>query len=141
MVELYRTTGEHAYLDLASRMIDRRGHQVLGPGLYGERYYQDEVPVRDAETLRGHCVRAFYLATGACDVYLENGDPTLLQALERQWSDTLATKTYLTGGVGCRRKDEAFGAAYELPPDHAFAETCAGSRERAMELADAAGHR
>ncbi len=126
MVELYRTTGEHAYLALASRMIDRRGYQVLGPGLYGERYYQDDVPVRDAETLRGHCVRALYLATGACDVYLENGDPTLLQALERQWSDTLATKTYLTGGVGCRRKDEAFGAAYELPPDHAFAETCAG---------------
>jgi hypothetical protein len=58
-------------------------------------------------------------------VYLETGEPDLLDALERQWEHTVATKTYLTGGVGCRRKTEAFGAPYELPPDQAFNETCA----------------
>jgi uncharacterized protein len=67
-----------------------------------------------------------YLAAGAADVYLETGDRTLLAALARQWAHTVATQTYLTGGVGCRRRNEAFGAPYELPPDHAFNETCAG---------------
>ena len=125
MVELYRCTGNVRYLDLARTMIDRRGRGLLGEGLFGAAYYQDDTPVRDAATLRGHCVRALYLAMGATDVYLETGDEVLLGALEQQWSHTIATKTYLTGGMGCRRKDEAFGAPFELPPDHAFAETCA----------------
>ena len=125
MVELYRSTGNVHYLDLARTMIDRRGRGLLGDGIFGAAYYQDDTPVRDARTLRGHCVRALYLAMGATDVYLETGDATLLSALEQQWSHTIATKTYLTGGMGCRRKDEAFGAPFELPPDHAFAETCA----------------
>ena len=34
-------------------------------------YYQDDVPVRDAEALRGHAVRADYLASGAVDVAVE----------------------------------------------------------------------
>jgi DUF1680 family protein len=125
LVELYRLTGEHRYLALAGRMIDLRGHGLLGPGLYGAAYYEDHVPVRHATELEGHCVRAFYLAAGATDVAVETGDRSLLDALERQWAHTLATKSYLTGGVGCRRKIEAFGAPYELPPDHAFSETCA----------------
>ncbi|GIH14883.1 glycoside hydrolase family 127 protein [Rugosimonospora africana] len=126
LVELYRLTGHRPYLALAARMIDRRGYGLLGPGHYGAAYYQDDAPIREARELDGHCVRALYFATGATDVYLETGDPTLLAALTRLWSHTLATKTYLTGGVGCRRKTEAFGAPYELPPDHAFNETCAG---------------
>lgn len=125
LVELYRCTGNVQYLDLARSMIDRRGRGLLGEGIFGAAYYQDDTPVRDAGVLRGHCVRALYLAMGATDVYLETGDATLLGALEQQWSHTIATKTYLTGGMGCRRKDEAFGAPFELPPDHAFAETCA----------------
>ena len=32
---------------------------------------------------------------------------------------------YLTGGHGSRHRDEAFGDPYELPPDRAYAETCA----------------
>jgi hypothetical protein len=32
---------------------------------------------------------------------------------------------YLTGAMGSRHKDEAFGDAFELPPDRAYAETCA----------------
>ena len=35
------------------------------------------------------------------------------------------TKTYLTGALGSRHKDEAFGDPFELPPDRAYAETCA----------------
>ena len=37
----------------------------------------------------------------------------------------IATRTYLTGGLGSRHRDEAFGDPYELPPDRAYAETCA----------------
>ena len=37
----------------------------------------------------------------------------------------VATRTYLTGGLGSRHSDEAFGDPYELPPDRAYAETCA----------------
>ena len=32
---------------------------------------------------------------------------------------------YLTGALGSRHKDEAFGDPFELPPDRAYAETCA----------------
>jgi DUF1680 family protein len=125
LVELYRETGRAAYLELAVAMLDRRGRGLLGQGWYGPQYYQDHVPVRNASELEGHCVRALYLAAGATDVYLETGEPALLEAVVRQWEHTVATKTYLTGGVGCRRKTEAFGAPYELPPDQAFNETCA----------------
>ena len=43
----------------------------------------------------------------------------------RRWDDMLATRTYLTGALGSRHHGEAFGDPYELPPDRAYAETCA----------------
>jgi DUF1680 family protein len=50
----------------------------------------------------------------------------LLAALVTQWENTVARRTYLTGGWGSRHTGEAFGADYELPPDRAYCETCAG---------------
>jgi DUF1680 family protein len=126
LVELYRLTGDARYLRLAARFVDLRGHGLLGPGPFGSAYYQDDVPVREARTLTGHAVRALYLATGAVDVAVETGDRPLLDAVVRQWASTIATKTYLTGGQGSRQYGEAFGDPYELPPDTAYAETCAG---------------
>jgi DUF1680 family protein len=38
----------------------------------------------------------------------------------------VARRTYITGGVGSHHQDEAFGDDFELPPDRAYAETCAG---------------
>ncbi len=43
----------------------------------------------------------------------------------RRWRDMVATRMYLTGGLGSRHRDEAFGDPFELPPDRAYAETCA----------------
>jgi DUF1680 family protein len=126
LVELSRETDTPSYLALARSMLDRRGRGALGPAPFPSAYFQDDVPLRDLTTFRGHCVRALYLASGMLDVYLETGDRSLLDAVTRQWEATAATKTHLTGGVGSRRKDEAFGASYELSPDRAFAETCAG---------------
>ncbi|MFL5675841.1 MAG: glycoside hydrolase family 127 protein [Chloroflexota bacterium] len=125
LVELYRATGERRYLELAARMIDLRGHGLLGIGRYGSAYWQDHAPVREARTVTGHAVRQLYLDCGAVDVATELGDGQLLEAVVRRWHDMMETRTYLTGGLGSRHRDEAFGDPYELPPDQAYAETCA----------------
>ncbi|MBE1607392.1 glycoside hydrolase family 127 protein [Actinopolymorpha pittospori] len=128
LVELYRLTGERAYLDLASRFVERRGVGSIGdpPNRNrGARYLQDHLPVREADTLVGHAVRALYLEAAIVDLYLETGDESLLECSVRRWEDMVATKTYLTGGLGSRHAQEAFGDRYELPPDRAYAETCA----------------
>lgn len=48
-----------------------------------------------------------------------------MSAAERLWSEMVATKTYLTGGVGAHHRDEAFGDPYELPNERSYCETCA----------------
>jgi DUF1680 family protein len=126
LVELARLTGEQRYLDQAAQFIDRRGHRTLPEREFGRTYFQDDVPVRRATVLRGHAVRALYLAAGAVDVAVETGDDELLQAVIGQWEATVARRTYLTGGMGGRHTDEAFGDDFMLPPDRAYSETCAG---------------
>jgi len=126
LVELYRATGERRYLDQARLFVDRRGHGTLGEIAFGRAYFQDDVPVRDRAAFAGHAVRALYLACGAVDVAVETGDDALLDAVIGQWERTVATRTYLTGGMGARHEGEAFGDDFELPPDGAYAETCAG---------------
>ncbi|KQQ28862.1 glycoside hydrolase family 127 protein [Frondihabitans sp. Leaf304] len=126
LAELGRATGDARYLELAALFVERRGRGLLKPIEYGQEYFQDDQPVREAETLRGHAVRALYLASGALDVAVELGDQALAAAVERQWSHTVATRTYITGGMGSHHQDEAFGADFELPPDRAYSETCAG---------------
>jgi DUF1680 family protein len=125
LVELSRLTGEPAYRQLASRMIEQRGHGLLGDSVFGRNYYQDHLPVREAVEATGHAVRQLYLAAGVTDLYLEEGDASLLRAMETLWRDAFDKKTYLTGGHGSRHRAESFGDAYELPPDRAYAETCA----------------
>ena len=125
LVELFRETGNRAYLELARYFVDARGHGLMAG--YGEEptYFSDRVPVREQTTVEGHAVRAVYLAAGAADVAAESGDKELLDALGRQFADMLATKTYVTGGLGSRWDREAFGDPYELPTDRAYAESCA----------------
>jgi len=125
LVELYRATDERRYLTLAARLIEARGHGLLGTGRFGAGYWQDHAPVRDAREVTGHAVRQLYLDCGAVDVAVELRDDALLEAVLRRWRDMVATRTYLTGGLGSRYLNEAFGDPYELPPDRAYAETCA----------------
>jgi DUF1680 family protein len=126
LVELYRETGEEAYLRAAELQVERRGHRTLDPGRFSSHaYYQDHLPVREATEALGHSVRQLYLGAGVTDLYLENGDETLLRAMEKLWDSAFHTKMYITGAHGSRHRDEAYGDPYELPPDRAYAETCA----------------
>jgi DUF1680 family protein len=126
LVELARSTGEQRYLELARLLVERRGTGTLGIHPFGQEYFQDDIPVRAATTMRGHAVRALYLASGALDVATEARDEELSAAVRRQWANGVARRTYITGGVGSHHQDEAFGDDFELPADRAYAETCAG---------------
>jgi uncharacterized protein len=64
LVELYRETDEDQYLRLASQFVEQRGHGLIGDSGFGSRYLQDHLPVREANTLSGHAVRALYLEAG-----------------------------------------------------------------------------
>ncbi len=126
LAEFARYTGDERYLDQARLFVDRRGKGVLEDIEWGRSYYQDDIPVRDAEVLRGHAVRALYLAAGAVDVGVETDEPGLVDAVRAQLAATVARRTYITGGMGAHHEGESFGTDYELPSDRAYSETCAG---------------
>lgn len=126
LAEFGRAVGESRYVDQARLFIERRGHRTLKDIPLGRAYFQDDVPVRKADTWRGHAVRALYLSAAAVDVAVERDDGDLLAAIERQWTNGVSRRTYLTGGMGSRHQDEGFGEDWELPPDRAYCETCAG---------------
>jgi DUF1680 family protein len=126
LAELARATGERRYLDQAALFLARRGTGTLPEIEFGRAYYQDDQPIRAATVLRGHAVRALYLAAAAVDVAVDTGDADLLDAVRRQYATTLDRRTYLTGGMGSHHQDEAYGEDYELPADRAYCETCAG---------------
>lgn len=127
LVEFGRATGQQRYIDQARLFVERRGRGSLAVRpLLSADYFQDDIPVRKASVLRGHAVRALYLSAGAVDVAVESDDELLLAALTRQWERTVERRTYITGGMGSRHQDEGFGDDWELPPDRAYCETCAG---------------
>jgi DUF1680 family protein len=127
LAELGRALGEPRYTEQARLFIERRGRGTLKPvTLLDASYFQDDIPVREADAWRGHAVRALYLAAGAVDVAIDTDDSDLLKAIERQWKRSVERRTYLTGGMGSRHQDEGFGEDWELPPDRAYCETCAG---------------
>ena len=86
LVELHRETGESRYLDTAQYFVDRRGHGLLGEARFGPQYFQDHVPVRDAQAVAGHSVRQLYLLAGVADLATETGEPALREAAERLWA-------------------------------------------------------
>ncbi|MFF8847594.1 glycoside hydrolase family 127 protein [Streptomyces sp. NPDC015127] len=126
LAEFGRALGESRYVDQAQLFLERRGHRTLKDIPLGRAYFQDDVPIRKAGTWRGHAVRALYLSAAAVDVAVERDDRDLLAAIERQWTNGVSRRTYLTGGMGSRHQDEGFGEDWELPPDRAYCETCAG---------------
>ena len=125
LVELYRETAKQEYLDLATFLIDVRGRHTLTTTHRHADYYQDDLPVRQTPYLRGHAVRAVFLAAGVTDLAIEADDAPLVSLMREQWQDMVERKTYLTGGIGSRWEGEAFGNGFELGSEVAYAETCA----------------
>ncbi len=121
LVELYRETGDRRYLELSQFFVDQRGGGVIG----GSPYHIDHKPFRELDEVVGHAVRSIYLNCGAADIYMETGENALMETLERLWHNMTQRRMYVTGGVGARHQGEAFGGDYELPNEHAYAETCA----------------
>ncbi len=123
LIELYRTTGQRRYLDLAGYIlhgdprIPLKESQIV--------YMYCGIPFTSRTKLEGHAVRAMYACCGATDYYLETGDPAYLKTLNALWSDLSEHQIYITGGVGARSEGEAFGNAYELPNARAYGESCA----------------
>jgi hypothetical protein len=123
LIELYRTTGKHEYVDLAGYIL--RGDDRIPLRPQQTTYMFCGVPFTSRTNLEGHAVRAMYACCGATDYYLETGDQSYWKTLNTLWEDLTAHQLYVTGGVGAREAGEAFGGAYELPNARAYGESCA----------------
>ena len=117
LVELYRTTGEKAYLDLA-------GFFLSYFGLPGSKDICS-MTARGRMPWMRHAVRALYLSCGGVDYFAETGQQLYGETVRALWRDLTSAKMYVTGGVGSRYQWESIGDAYELPNERAYAETCA----------------
>jgi uncharacterized protein len=137
VVEMYRTTKNPAYLELAKNLINIRGFVDNGTD-----DNQDRIPFRQQTAAMGHAVRANYLYAGVADVYAETGEDSLLTCLKMIWDDVVHKKMYVTGACGAlydgvspygtsynpteiQKTHQAFGRAYQLPNMTAHNETCA----------------
>jgi DUF1680 family protein len=123
LIELYRTTGERKYVELAGYILQGDARANLRPQQIV--YMNCGVPFTTKTKLQGHAVRAMYANCGATDYYLETGDAAYMKTLEVLWSDLTRAQMYVNGGVGARSEGEAFGEDYELPNAQAYGESCA----------------
>jgi DUF1680 family protein len=123
LIELYRTTGKHQYVDLAGYIL--QGDERIPLTRQQTTYMFCGIPFTSRTKLEGHAVRAMYACCGATDYYLETGDQTYWKTLNVLWNDLNSHQLYVTGGVGARESGESFGDAYELPNARAYGESCA----------------
>ena len=139
LVELYRTTNDKKYLELAEQFINLRGSYDIVDDDTTEGYpigdmVQERVPLREETEAVGHAVLALYYYAGAADVYAETGEKALIDALDRLWNDVTHKKMYVTGAIGqthygrsprLDKIEEGFIDEYMMPNMTAYNETCA----------------
>jgi uncharacterized protein len=139
LIKLYRLTREKKHLDLALYFINERGAQPhyfdLEAKARGDEpaafwfknheYSQSHIPVRQQSKVVGHAVRAMYMCAAMADLAAELKDDGLKHACEVLWKDVMATKMYVTAGLGPSAHNEGFTHDYDLPNETAYAETCA----------------
>jgi DUF1680 family protein len=123
LIELYRTTGKHQYVELAGYILDGDSRIPLRPQQIAYMYCG--IPFTSRTKLEGHAVRAMYACCGATDYYLETGDQNYWKTLNVLWEDLNQHQLYVTGGIGARESGETFGDRYELPNARAYGESCA----------------
>ena len=120
LCKLYVLTGEKRYLDQAKFFLDYRGKTTIKT-----EYSQSHKPVVEQDEAVGHAVRAAYMYSGMADVAALTGDKSYINAIDNIWSNIVAKKLYITGGIGSTSNGEAFGKNYEMPNMSAYCETCA----------------
>lgn len=134
LVEMYRTTGEKWYLELAKLAVKLRDSVTDGTD-----DNQDRLPLGEHEKIVGHAVRSNYLYAGVADLYAEEGSQEYLDVLHKVWRNLMDTKIYITGGCGAlyngaspygnffvhQLVHQAYGYEYQLPNVTAYNETCA----------------
>ena len=139
LLKLYRISQDHRYLRLAEFFINQRGRKPwyfdleakerneISPTwpFWTPEYCQAYLPVREQKEAVGHAVRAMYLYSAMADLAYETGDKALFETCKNLWNDVTQHKMYITGGIGSSARGEAFTLSYDLPPDRAYAETCA----------------
>jgi DUF1680 family protein len=139
LMRLYHLMGERKHLDLASYFINERGKQphyfdqeAIARGEDPKRFWaknyeynQSHKPVREQNKVVGHAVRAMYMYAAMADLAAELKDDGLKRACEVLWADVMASKIYITSGLGPAAANEGFTEDYDLPNESAYAETCA----------------
>ena len=105
----------------------RRGVEKLPWHMYhdGLATLQAARPVRELKEPVGHAVRQMYMLAAMADLAVIEQDDSLLQSCRTLWAAIVRGHLYLTGGVGSEPYGEKFTEPFDLPPDRAYAETCA----------------
>ncbi|GAL63528.1 glycoside hydrolase family 127 protein [Algibacter lectus] len=139
LVELYRTTKDKRYLELAEIFVNMRGRSkvtldpTVRPKMIGDMT-QERTPLRKSEEAVGHAVLALYYYAGAADIYAETGEQALIEALDKLWGNIVNQKMFITGACGQKHDGgssnrdfvhEAFTINYEMHNAHSYNETCA----------------
>jgi DUF1680 family protein len=136
---LYRVTRDEKHLDLAAYFIDERGRhphyfdmEAVTRGdetehFVGRTYeeHQAHRRVRLQDKAVGNAARAVNMYAAMAELAGERGDASLKRACELLWEDVTTRHMYVTGAIGASRRNEGFGAPYELPNTEAHAETSA----------------
>ncbi|MDO6760971.1 glycoside hydrolase family 127 protein [Tamlana sp. 2_MG-2023] len=139
LVELYRTTKDKKYLELAEIFVNMRGKSkvTLDDSVRFRNIgdmTQERTALRDEDEAVGHAVLALYYYAGASDIYAETGEQALIDALDRIWGNIVDKKMFITGACGQKhdggssQRDfvhEAFTVDYEMHNAHSYNETCA----------------
>lgn len=131
LVKLANETGDQRYFRLAEFFVNNRGSKFFATehntplDRYDGTYWQDQVPIRDQQTMVGHAVRAGYLLSGVVDVMAQSKDPGLVAMIDRVWNSATQKRMFVTGGIGASGSNEGFTTDYDLPNFTAYQETCA----------------
>lgn len=137
VVEMYRTTRDPRYLELAQNLIAIRSLVEKGTD-----DNQDRIPFNKQTEAMGHAVRANYLYAGVADIYSETGNDSLMMTLNKIWHNMVEQKMYITGACGAlydgvspdgtsyvpdynQKVHQAYGRDFQLPNLTAHNESCA----------------